>query len=396
MENSSVSVSPETIANVEPNGALTSAAGSDRLKSLDVFRGLTVAFMILVNNPGSWDNIYAPLEHAKWDGCTPTDLVFPFFLYIVGVSIAISLSKSKEDLEMRKKLLVKIIRRGTTLFLIGLFLNLFPHFDFRTVRIMGVLQRIALVYIISSILFLHLSRKELVYAASGLLVAYYILMVAAPWLIQGHYTLEPGKNVAALLDRAILTNNHMWKPVRTWDPEGLTGTLPAIATAIIGIFSGLLLLDKLVSPKDKVISLFARAFFLIAGGLLWSLFFPINKSLWTSSYVLYCGGLAMSFLVILYYLIDVQKHQRGLVFFLIFGMNAIAVFVLSGLVPRIMNLLPVGTKHGRPVVLPEALYTAANAVLSPKNASLAVALLNVGFYFVILAIMYRKKIFLKI
>lgn len=366
----------------------------ERLLSLDVFRGMTIAFMILVNNPGSWNDIYAPLEHSEWNGCTPTDLVFPFFLFISGVSSVFSLKKT--DGASHSQVLVKILRRGAMIFLIGLFLNLYPFFDFGTMRIMGVLQRIALVYMASSLLFLTMSRKKLMGTAVLLLAGYYVLMVLAPLMLTGSYTLEPGKSMAAILDRAILTNAHMWKMAKTWDPEGLISTIPAIVSGLIGIWAGLVLSEKKLSAEKKVITLFIRSFLLIVAGLLAGLAFPINKSLWTSSFVLYAGGIAMAFLAFLYYLIDLRGYRKGLTFFKIFGMNSIVVFFLSGIVPRTLALFPVGHEDGKAVTLPMVLYSGLHQELQAKNASLAFALVNVAFYFAILAFMYRKKIFIKI
>lgn len=379
------------------NKLITPTYLPERLQSLDVFRGLTIAFMLLVNNPGSWDDIYTPLEHSAWNGCTPTDLVYPFFLFIVGVSIVFSLSRTRENTIDGHNIMLKIFRRGMVLFLIGLFLSLFPFFDFQTVRIMGVLQRIALVYIASSFLFLYLTRKQLLYTGATILFGYYMLMVLIPYLFTGTYSLAPGVNVSATIDRAILTNIHMWKPAKTWDPEGVTGTIPAIVSAIIGILAGLILYDKKTSGELKVIRLFTTSFLLIVAGLISNLVFPINKSLWTSSFVLYAGGIAMAFLSMFYYFIDIRKFNKGLTFFKIFGLNAIVAFTLSGMVPRIINNLPIShDAEGDPVTLSIFMYRSFHTVMSAKNASLSYALVNVAFYFVILTILYRRKIFIRI
>lgn len=369
---------------------------ASRLQSLDVFRGMTIAFMLLVNNPGSWDDIYPPLEHAAWNGCTPTDLVYPSFLFMIGVSTVFSLSRARQNAVTPDKLLLKILRRGLILFLIGLFLSLFPHFEFKTVRIMGVLQRIALVYTASSLLFVYLSRKQLLYTAGILLAGYYILMVVAPLLLTGSYSLAPGESVSALIDRAILTNIHMWKPAKTWDPEGLTGTFPAIVSAIIGIMAGMVLYTKEISGERKVIRLFTTAFFLIVAGMLVSLFFPINKSLWTSSFVLYAGGIAMAILTMFYYFIDIRGYTKGWTVLKVFGMNAIAAFAFAGLVPRIVTLFPVSQSKGLPVTLTQVLYESLHTFMAAKNASLAFAVVNVAFYFCLLGILYRRKIFIRI
>ena len=210
-----------------------------RLLSLDAFRGLTVAGMILVNNPGDWGHIYAPLEHAPWNGWTPTDLIFPSFLFIVGVSITFALGQSRSGVGAafrpadagvgaQQGVIGKILKRSLTLFLLGLFLNLFPKFDISTVRILGVLQRIALVYLACSLLFLKTTPRQQLYILAGLLVSYWLLMTVVPVPGVGYANLEPTTNLAAWFDRTILTPAHVYKPAKVWDPEGLLSTLVRI------------------------------------------------------------------------------------------------------------------------------------------------------------------------
>src|SRR5437762_7113259 len=220
---------------------------NNRLVSLDVFRGLTVAGMVLVNNPGSWDAIYSPLEHAEWNGWTPTDLVFPFFLFIVGVSIALSLGKRIEASGMNRDVYLKIFRRAILIFVIGLILNTFPFYDFTKgewldvgmIRIMGVLQRIAICYLVTSLIFLHTDWRQQLIIAIGLLVIYWFLMtfIEVPGCITTSVNLKPC-NLAAFIDRSILTENHMWQQSKVYDPEGFLSTIPAIATTISGVLTG--------------------------------------------------------------------------------------------------------------------------------------------------------------
>ena len=372
--------------------------GTSRLLSLDAFRGLTVAGMILVNNPGDWGHIYAPLEHAPWNGWTPTDLIFPFFLFIVGVSITFALGGSGNQ----RGVISKILKRSLTLFLLGLFLNFFPRFDVTTVRIPGVLQRIALVYLACSLLFLKTTPRQQLYILSGLLVGYWFLMTVVPVPGIGYANLEPTTNLAAWLDRTIITPAHVYKATKVWDPEGLLSTLPAIGTGILGLLTGTWLRSNRPAT-DKVAWLFTAGCLLALSGLLWDGFFPINKALWTSSYVLLAGGLAMLGLALCYWLIDVKPGSRPTyskwVFpFVAFGVNAITVFFLSGLIPRVMSLIKVDGAGGSPVGLKEYLYQTAIAPLfaDPKNASLAGALTFVLIWFVILWIMYRKNIIIKV
>lgn len=370
---------------------------STRLLSLDAFRGLTVAGMILVNNPGDWGHIYAPLEHAPWNGWTPTDLIFPFFLFIVGVSITFALGAG-----VQRDVVGKIIKRSLTLFLLGLFLNLFPRFDLSTVRILGVLQRIALVYLVCSLIYLKTTPRQQLYVLGGLLVGYWLLMTVVPVPGIGYANLEPTTNLAAWLDRTVLTPAHVYKPAKVWDPEGLLSTLPAIGTGILGLLTGTWLRSNRPAT-DKAAGLFTAGCVLTLGGLLWDGFFPINKALWTSSYVLLAGGLAMLGLAVFYWLIDINPgsrptYRRYALPFVAFGMNAITVFFLSGLIPRMMNLLKVAGPAGSPVGLKEYLYQTfvAPPFADPRNASLAGALTFVLIWFVILWVMYRQRVIIKV
>lgn len=372
--------------------------GSNRLLSLDFFRGLTVAAMILVNNPGDWGHIYAPLEHATWNGWTPTDLIFPFFLFIVGVSITFALGGKAGA---GKGAIQKIVKRSITLFLLGLFLNFFPRFDISTVRILGVLQRIAIVYLVCSLIFLKTTPRQQVYILCSLLIGYWLAMTLIPVPGVGYANLEPETNLAAWLDRIILTPAHVYKPAKVWDPEGLFSTVPAIGTGILGMLTGnWLKANRAVS--EKAAWLFAVGCLTLFGGLIWNGFFPINKALWTSSYVLLAGGLAMLVLALCYWLIDGQaeaQHYRWAILpFVAFGVNAITVFFLSGLIPRIMNLIHVAKPDGTEVGLKDYLYRTFIAVpfTDPTNASLAGALTFVLIWFGILWWLYRKNVIIKV
>lgn len=363
-----------------------------RLLSLDVFRGATVAAMIMVNNPGDWGNVYPPLLHASWHGCTPTDLVFPFFLFIVGVSIAYAMSSRKSDPDRRRGLARKIITRTLILFGLGLFLNLFPVFDFSTVRIPGVLQRIAVVYLVASFLFLRLSVRGIAWTAGVILIAYYVCMTLIPVPGIGPANLEPETNLGAWIDRNVFTTNHLWRSSKTWDPEGLLSTIPAVATALAGILCGLWL-KKADDPGNKIAWMYTFGVAGILAGLVWDLFFPINKALWTSSYVLYSGGWAVCGLALLYWLIDVKGYRKFTTPFVIYGINAITVFFVSGLVPRILTRISVGEGMNLRQWLYETFYT---TWLTPANASLAWAISYVLGWYLILWIMYRKGVIIKV
>ena len=367
-----------------------------RLLSLDVFRGITVAAMILVNNPGDWGNIYAPLKHADWNGCTPTDLIFPFFLFIVGVSIVFALSSKKEQPENHQQLILSALKRSAILFGLGLFLSLFPYFDFTTVRILGVLQRIAIVYFFCAVIFIKLDPKAYWKWFFGILVAYWAIMTLIPVPDIGYANLGKETNLGAWIDRLILTENHTWKQSKTWDPEGILSTLPAIGTGLFGLMIGGILKRKDQAEADKIAWIFSLGTIAVIIGLIWDLVFPINKSLWTSSYVMYAGGLAAIGLALCYWLIDVKGYTKFTSPFVVYGVNAITVFFASGLIPKILSLIKVnlnGEQVGAKVWLYETFYT---PYLSPYNASLAGAITFILIWWFILWLMYRKNIIIKV
>jgi len=367
-----------------------------RLISLDVFRGLTIAGMILVNNPGDWGNIYPALGHAKWHGVTPTDLIFPFFLFIVGVAITLSLSKRKERGDNQTKIIMQIFRRSIIIFLLGLILQGFPYYDLSTIRIPGVLQRIAIVYLFSSLIYLKFSIKLVTIIAFGLLILYWILMTFIPVPGVGYASYEPSTNLGAWLDRLIYTPAHLWKAVKTWDPEGLLSTMPAISSGLSGVLAGYWLSSK-KETAYKIVWMFIAANFCMLGGIVWDMWFPINKSIWTSSYVLYTTGMALHFLAICYWLIDVKGYTWWTKPFVVYGMNAITVFFMSGLVARIMSLIKVTGADGTLVDSKTWLYQSFFVpYFSPINASLAWALVYVVFWLGLMWILYAKKIFIKI
>lgn len=367
-----------------------------RLLSLDFFRGLTVAAMILVNNPGDWSHIYAPFEHSPWNGCTPTDLIFPFFLFIVGVSIVFASSTAKQDLSNHPQLIKAILKRSLTLFVLGLILSLFPFFDFSVVRIPGVLQRIAIVYLIAALLFVKVDSKGLFKIFILILIAYWLIMTFIPVPDFGAANLEKETNLGAWLDRLVFTEAHVWKSAKTWDPEGLLSTLPAIASGLFGVLIGMVLKSSRRTEEAKVAWLFTYGFIAFLLGLFWDTFFPINKSLWTSSYVLYTGGLASMSLGLCYWLIDIQGFTKFTKPFVVYGVNAITVFFASGIIARSMSLIKV-TANGELVSLKQYLYQSFfTPYLSPYNASLAGAITFVLIWYAVLYIMYKRNIIIKV
>ena len=368
------------------------AKTTNRLISLDIFRGLTIAFMIIVNTPGSWNYVYPPLRHASWNGCTPTDLVFPFFLFIVGVSMWYSFKKYGHEINGGS--LLRIFRRTLTIFAVGIFLAIFPYFnrDYSTLRIMGVLQRIAIAYCLGAILCLTVRRDYLWILIAVLLLLYWALLAffggAEPYSLEGNFVQK--------VDAAILGADHLYKGYgQPFDPEGLLSTLPAAGTVIIGYFTGEILGTETPSGKTVLkLLLFGAA---SAGlGLLWGIFFPINKPLWTSSYVLYTAGWAMGVLALIYFIADVLKFQKWGVFFRVFGMNALFSFVLAGIWTRLMLFIKFGA-DGEKITLYNWFYEKICVpVAGNMNGSLMFALVQMMLIWLVALILYRKKVYIRL
>jgi predicted acyltransferase len=366
-----------------------------RLMSLDVFRGATILGMILVNNPGSWSYIYKQLGHAPWHGWTFTDVIFPFFLFIVGVAIVYAFSKKVEAGAPKAELYKKIIRRTIIIFALGIFLNGFPYYNFSEIRIMGVLQRIALCYFFASIIFLHFNVRMQVIWAFALLVFYWAFMALYPVPGIGAGVLEPGKDFASYFDRFFL-EGHMWSVSKIWDPEGLFSTIPAISTTLFGVLAGHWLRSKR-EPRDIILGLLLLGNVGILAGLIWGEYFPINKNIWTSSYVILMAGLASVTLAFCYYLIDIKGYKKFTQPFLVYGMNAITVFVLSGIVARLLNIITVSGPEGTSVPLKAFIYQSIYVpMFGHMNGSLAFAITFIFVMYLLMLILYKKKIFIKI
>ena len=364
------------------------ATAPARLVSLDVFRGLTVAAMLLVNNPGDWGHIYAPLAHAAWHGCTLADLIFPFFLFIVGVSIVYALSGVRTELARRPAAQWGVLRRTLTLAALGLFASTWLDWDWATLRLPGVLMRIALVFGACGLVFLHTSWRTQLALAVALLLGYAVLLQAVPVPGFGPANLEPATNLGAWLDRTVLGEAHLWKESRTWDPEGLLGTLPAIGTGLLGLLAGQWLRQTSFSAGRRVAGLLLGGVALAALGLLWNRLLPINKSLWTSSYVLFTAGLALLALGSLYWLCDVRGWRRGLAVWRAFGVNALAAFFGSILLARTLNRVHVAEE----ISLKDWLYGHGIAPFftNPYAASLAGGVVGVSIWAAVLLVLYRR------
>jgi predicted acyltransferase len=368
----------------------------NRLVSLDVFRGLTIAGMVLVNNPGSWAHIYWPLEHAEWNGWTPTDLIFPFFLFIVGVAIPLALGKRVEGGDQRRDLFLKIIYRTLVIFLLGEFLAGFPLFHLSEIRIPGVLQRIAVCYFFASIIFLTTRPRTTAIIAVALLVVYFLLMKHVP--APGYYVGDLSKegSLASYIDRRVF-GKHLWKQGIVYDPEGLLSTMGALATTLFGVLTGNRLRCKDRTPIEKVAYMFIAGICCLIIGWIWNAWFPINKSLWTSSYVFFTGGLALQFLALCYWLIDIKGYKAWTKPFVIFGLNAIVLFVGTGLMARMLTLIKFSRGDGSRQSLQSYIYGHAFASwLSPINASLAFAITFILLWLFFMWLLYRNRIIIKI
>lgn len=364
-----------------------------RLLSLDVFRGITIAGMILVNNPGSWETIYSPLEHAAWHGLTPTDLVFPFFLFIVGVSITLALARRAESSESRRDVYLKIVRRTLIIFALGLILGGFPYYDLQTIRIPGVLQRIAVCYFITSIIFLNTRWQTQAIIAAALLIFYCAIMNFVPVPGFGAGNLEMEGNLAAYVDRMVL-GAHKWKPL--YDPEGILSTIPAIATSLCGVLTGHLLRSKRAA-LEKVSAMFVAGMAALVVGWVWGFWFPVNKALWTSSYVLVTAGMALQLLAFCYWLIDIKGYRAWAKPFLIFGTNALALYFLAELFSNIISIVTFSRADGSRVDLKSLIYDNVYASWAqPLNASLLFAISIVLMWLGVMTILYRKRIFIKV
>jgi len=420
----------------------------ERLISLDVFRGLTILLMTIVNNPGDWGNVYPPLLHADWHGCTPTDLVFPFFVFIMGVAVPLAMPDKFYDNTTFSKILIRSLR----MLCLGIFFNFFGKIQlfrldriplligrlaitiavgyalmgsfnskvknilafsilliylvlaysgieaYHDVRLPGVLQRIAIVYFVVSLLYLKTTLKTQIITGAVLLLGYWTIMTLIPVPGIGEANLEKGTNLASWLD-SILLEGHMYSGTVTWDPEGILSTIPSIVNGIIGLLIGQFLQSD--SPKTKKGLKMGRiGALLIISALLWDLIFPINKSLWTSSYVLFTTGLATVFFTILYYLIDITGYKKGFKPFLIWGVNPMIVFFCSQIIPQALVMIQFQNPKNPEdqTNLLDFLYRfwIAPFFSNPMTASLAGALVYVCIWTFILWIFYRNKLIFKV
>ena len=397
----------------------------ERLLSLDVFRGLTVAGMLLVNDPGSWGSIYPPLEHAAWNGWTPTDLIFPFFLFIAGITTHLSLSSRRARGDDERAIRAQIVRRGALIFLFGFLVNGFPYFTWGDVagvadptllqrmgdrllhwRVMGVLQRIGLAYMFAGLLTQRSSLRQQAAIIAALLLGYWAVMTVLP--VPGEGTIgallldDPRRTMAAWTDRLVLDwtrwglGNHLWVSGVRWDPEGILSTVPAVCTAMLGNIAGRWIGER--RPlTERLSGMSAVGSLAMMVGLIWHWVFPINKGLWTSSYVVFTAGMAALCLASIMWIVDFQKVRGWTRPFVIYGVNPIIAFIGAGVMARLIYSIIKVSSDGRRIPLQAWLYqTLFSSWLAPRNASLAFALAFVLFWYGILYLLYRRNIILKV
>lgn len=393
----------------------------ERLLALDVFRGMTVAGMLLVNNPGTWSAIYPPLEHAKWHGWTPTDLIFPFFLFIVGITTELSLRARRARGDDESAIVRQVFRRAGLIFLFGLILAAFPFYTwvaiadhptptflervvhrFEHLRVLGVLQRIALAYLCGALLTLRTTWRQQLAILSVLLFGYWALMTLVPVPdtgVPGRFVLDkPDQLLSAWLDRTVLGVDHLWSGSKTWDPEGLLSTVPAIGTMMLGTFAGRWIGAQERPLSERLAGLFAVGALLMMAGLVWHWGFPINKSIWSSSYVVFTAGMGAVSLATCLWLIDVCQLRRWTFPFVVYGMNPMLAFLGSGLMARLtVSVLTVQVADGTRVSIQGLLFSRLYASwLPPREASFAYAVSFVALWFLILWAAWKRGLVLKV
>ena len=380
---------------------------AQRLISLDVFRGFTIAAMVLVNNPGDWVYIYAPLRHAAWNGWTFTDWIFPFFLFICGVSLTFSTTRTLEAGASKRAVMLHLWWRAAIIILIGLTLNFIPAFSFETLRFPGVLQRIGLCIVIAAPIVLGCELRGQIAWTFGLVAVYAAAMLLLPISdangIVAAGALEPGRDVGAFIDRAVMTG-HLWAQSKTWDPEGVFSTLPAVATLLFGVFAGRWLQSASAAATKTAWMMVAGLFALWIGVLLDAVLIPINKSLWTPSYTVFMTGWALLLFAVSYWLIDACDSARVRTLATrfarpleMYGVNALFIFAFSGLAAKMLGYFKVQTDAGTLISLKAWLVGQLSQLpLSPVNVSLLFALLFNLSMLAVAAFLWHRKIFIKV
>ncbi len=381
-------MAPEIVSISSIANTPAKSVAKPRLISVDVFRGISVAAMILVNDPGDRSHVYWPLAHAEWNGWTPTDLIFPFFLFIVGISIVLSFSSRCATGATKSELLAHSLKRSAIIFALGLFLSAYPVFDPHSTRIPGVLQRIALVYLATSVIVLYTRRKTRYILCLAILLGYWGLMALVPVPGHGAGVLTIDGSLAGYIDRKLLYN-HLYMPY-TFDPEGLLSTLPAIASCLFGVFAGEWMQGM---GGERIRKLLISASILVIAGQIWNIWFPINKHLWTSSYVLLSAGAAMAGLALCYWTIDVRGWRRWAQPFVWYGVNPLALYFFAVMLARTVNQYTIHGTSLRELVF-RAFYL--RLVANPYVASMLYGLSYVLLFCLIAWALFRKNVFIRV
>jgi predicted acyltransferase len=387
--------------------AMTVASSTQRLRSLDVFRGFTIASMVLVNNPGDWAHIYAPLRHAAWNGWTFTDWIFPFFLFIVGVSLTLSTVRSVTAGVAKTSILLQLWRRALVIIFIGLALNFIPSFSFETLRYPGVLQRIGLCIVIAAPIVLWCRVRGQFLWAVALMAVYAAIELSVPIPdakgVIGTGLLEPGRDVGAFIDRMVMSG-HLWAQAKTWDPEGLLSTLPAVSSLLFGALLGCFLHTAGTPANKTAWVMIAGLLALWVGVILDAVLMPINKSLWTPSYTVFMTGWALLLFAACYWLVDacdsarIRARSTWLAKPLeMYGVNALFIFAFSGLVAKMLGYFKVQSDVGAAVSVKAWMFaTLSQLPLSPINVSLLFAVLFNALMLMVAWLLWRNKIFIKV
>lgn len=384
----------QTLTGAAVSVGRTPAAATGRLVSLDAFRGLTMAFMILVNTAGDGRHTYWPLQHSEWHGWTPTDVVFPSFLWIVGVAITLSLGNRLARGDSRLDLFRKAAGRAAILFVLGVLVYVYPAFNLSTERILGVLQRIAICYLAAAAIFLTTRVRGQIAWAAGLLTVYWLLMAFVPVPGYGAGRLDVQGNFAHYIDHMVL-GAHNYGQTKTWDPEGIVSTLPAIATCLLGVLAGHILALRR-GLGERSLRLAAIGVVLLAAGLICNTWLPINKKLWTDSFTLFMGGLDFVLFAGFLWLVDGLGWKRAVKPMVILGMNAIVIYLASEGLDQILSWIH-WTGAAGTVSLRDWIYRRFfGGFASPYNASLAYALAYVFVLYLAAWLMYRRRWFVKV
>jgi len=379
-----------------PSPSSEPVALKGRLTSLDAFRGFTIALMILVNSPGDPGAVYAPLTHVVWNGWTFADTVFPSFLFIVGVSLVFSFARQEEKGTPNSAYMVRLLRRTIILFALGLFLNSFPSFQLSTIRIPGVLQRIALCYFFASLIVLNAGLRGRILWLVGLLASYWLMIRFIPVPGIGAGVLEPGKNFAAWVDSLFLSG-HMWSYYGgAWDPEGIVSTIPAIATTLFGVLTGQWLRSSL-PERRKIAGMVCAGLFLLIAGCILDRWLPINKSIWTSTFSIFMAGVALVCLAFFHWSIDIADFSRWAKPLIILGLNPITVYVLSEVLDTILRILNVPMSKGQVINCQTYMFKSLCVpIAKSETASLIYGVLTLLSMYLVAWIMWRKRLFIKI